>query len=327
MKLPDKSRFADLFFSKSVIDPMYPSILPGWERHQAKLTSLIRRKLSKCPIFAIDSVDLYAYENKKTEWRADSFPCVAPPFSEFFVESFMMDGVPDTVPWGIFFDVFDLTDPANTATTIDALGNVFNMGPLAVKNLTVLFNHPEARWALCCRLFASIDGEIVGPLVSVLAIVDVTGKFFQNALAHLKVLHFPANHPIYANEQDERHLLAHFRTAWLALSFMHCKNVQIIDNKPTPVTGVHKYFRRNKGVSTRLVYKTLEINPMKEILRKEGQSESVGLIKALHICRGHFKEYKGAGLFGKHKGLYWWDNHVRGSADAGVILKDYKVTT
>lgn len=47
---------------------------------------------------------------------------------------------------------------------------------------------------------------------------------------------------------------------------------------------------------------------------------------AMHTCRGHFADYrKGKGLFGKLKGLYWINSHVRGSEEHGVVEKDYAV--
>jgi len=30
------------------------------------------------------------------------------------------------------------------------------------------------------------------------------------------------------------------------------------------------------------------------------------------VYRGHFKDYREKGLFGRHKGLFWWSSHVRG---------------
>jgi len=66
---------------------------------------------------------------------------------------------------------------------------------------------------------------------------------------------------------------------------------------------------------------------MRTILRKEGQVETQGLEKALHICRGHFKDYRTEGLFGKHKGMYWLSDHVRGHPRQGLVLKDYNVST
>jgi hypothetical protein len=65
---------------------------------------------------------------------------------------------------------------------------------------------------------------------------------------------------------------------------------------------------------------------MKKVLETEGDIQHNGIAKALHICRGHFKDYRNsAGLFGKYKGLYWWDMHTRGTEKAGVVIKDYRV--
>lgn len=67
---------------------------------------------------------------------------------------------------------------------------------------------------------------------------------------------------------------------------------------------------------------------MKKIIKTEGNVDEVGLKRALHICRGHFKNYSnGKGLFGKYKGLYWWDMNLRGNSENGTVVKDYKVLT
>lgn len=108
----------------------------------------------------------------------------------------------------------------------------------------------------------------------------------------------------------------------LAIAFMHCKNVKMVEHDPSLNVYRHKVKRHPLP---RMKYHTLEINPMKEVLRKEGDIEHNGLKMALHICRGHFKDYREHGLFGKAKGLYWWDSHVRGSLNEGVVLKDYKI--
>jgi hypothetical protein len=47
--------------------------------------------------------------------------------------------------------------------------------------------------------------------------------------------------------------------------------------------------------------------------------------QALHICRGHFKDYRQSGLFGRHKGVFWWDMAARGSAEQGIVDKDYRI--
>jgi hypothetical protein len=64
---------------------------------------------------------------------------------------------------------------------------------------------------------------------------------------------------------------------------------------------------------------------MQKTLREAAGADG-SLKHALHICRGHFKDYReGSGLFDKFRGMYWWDMHTRGSSKLGEIRKDYDV--
>jgi hypothetical protein len=108
----------------------------------------------------------------------------------------------------------------------------------------------------------------------------------------------------------------------MALNFLTCKNVLRNEEKIPK-----KLFLRNqkKGKGYFEKYYTLQIDPMREILRREGQAEKTGIIMALHICRGHFKTYSSKGLFGKYQGTFWWPSHVRGEESKGKIKKDYEI--
>jgi hypothetical protein len=108
---------------------------------------------------------------------------------------------------------------------------------------------------------------------------------------------------------------------WLAISFLHCKNVTMTTEDPC-----HQRKPPTPGARCRrLHYHVLQIQPLQEILRRQGQSEHAGLKQALHICRGHFKDYRQKGLFGKYQGLFWWDSHLRGSSTVGITEKDYQI--
>lgn len=114
-----------------------------------------------------------------------------------------------------------------------------------------------------------------------------------------------------------------FITGVLTLSFMHCKNVVRTDATETEGPPA-KWLRRMKQPEIR--YHRLEINPMKEVLRREGGSETNGLKKALHICRGHFATYtEERPLFGSFAGTVFREAHVRGSEKEGIVVKDYSV--
>jgi len=109
---------------------------------------------------------------------------------------------------------------------------------------------------------------------------------------------------------------------FLSLSFLHCRNVHLVDKVPDPRLS-RAYQKRHGQPLVR--YKVLEIEPMKRILSTAGRVQQSGLKVALHICRGHFKDYRERGLFGKNKGIYWWDHALRGHAEQGVVVKDYKL--
>jgi hypothetical protein len=65
---------------------------------------------------------------------------------------------------------------------------------------------------------------------------------------------------------------------------------------------------------------------MQEVLKREGNVEEGGLKKALHIVRGHFADFtEGRGLFGRHHGLFWMPQHLKGTLDQGLVVKDYDV--
>lgn len=110
---------------------------------------------------------------------------------------------------------------------------------------------------------------------------------------------------------------------FLTLSFMHCKNV-ILRQVTYPLKLDKARLRRGKRPL--ITYRVVEVYPVRKILESEGRANKVGLKQALHICRGHFKDYmEGGGLFGKIHGIFWWDAHTRGDAKVGMSVKDYEV--
>ena len=109
----------------------------------------------------------------------------------------------------------------------------------------------------------------------------------------------------------------------LTLSFLNCKNVLRVAVQPPEKLNKA---RVRRGKLPLVSYYTLEITPMKEVLRIEGRSEETGLRRAWHQCRGHFADYtQGKGLFGKYHGQFWVPMHMRGTHAAGEVIKDYAV--
>lgn len=178
------------------------------------------------------------------------------------------------------------------------------------------------------------DGSLIGPLGVWSYLVDKYGYVLGEPSFSL-----PAN-PEWVRSLDPnwdraQHQMVHitkrlqqntgatlYFPAFLAVSLMHCKNVVMGTVKPPPKLN-KKHIK--KGHRPLITYRTLEIEPMKKVLRHEGGADQTGISQALHICRGHFKDYRGSekGLFGKYKGLWWWDQHLAGKAEHGTVVKDY----
>jgi len=108
-----------------------------------------------------------------------------------------------------------------------------------------------------------------------------------------------------------------------AICFAHCKGVAITDRQQA---RQQRRAAERAGRPPLVTYKTIDIAPVTRILREEGDVEHVGIKKALHICRGHFAHYtEDKPLFGKHTGTFYIPMHVRGTAERGAVVKDYRV--
>jgi len=108
----------------------------------------------------------------------------------------------------------------------------------------------------------------------------------------------------------------------VAISLLHCKNIELV-NKPITRAMRRRAKRTGKPM---VIEKMLELEPFKRKVINETSGGHTGLTLAMHICRGHFREYsEEKPLFGKYSGKYWIPQHARGDKGAGEIIKDYKV--
>jgi hypothetical protein len=258
--------------------------------------------LNKAQIFHIDNVAEYFYQSDHVVWDAEKdFPNMAPPFENFYFEY--------RLPmWGNFEE--GILPMPGGGTRVGILCNAKEMPD----------NHPY-KWTLTITVFDEI-GELIRLMGFYFIGVDKTGQCMPLEQGKAKVLiSLGVEVPEGYREMMKTTLTTLLYPALLAISFMHCKNVKTVPRGPGISSG--KRNRRSPGIR----FHVLEIEPMKEVLRTEGNSESVGLQRALHICRGHFKTFSGKGLFGKYTGTYFWNSHVRGSRENGIVLKDYQVNS
>lgn len=182
----------------------------------------------------------------------------------------------------------------------------------------------EARWLVVWKFYArtnsyvdvatgrSLRGGDLVHMANVFAYIDYDGALIPEnylfAMARWASSHTRGEVP--------------FGPVLFATSLMHAKNVQMIDSPLPP--AVLK--RRQKDGKPAITFKTLVIQSMRKQAKEATEGGDTSAKRAMHIVRGHFKDYRNSGgLFGKHRGLYWWDMHVAGNDKFGKVIKDYQV--
>jgi hypothetical protein len=271
-----------------------PRRVEQWKRHAAKVAEMLR--WPDVPVLRIDNVSDYYFAAEQEHWSLDrDFPNLAPPFPVMWVEHHL----PRTIHSAECGDN-DLTKWVQRG----AVGVLIIYGDAATAVCTEGAPPPNAKWILCAELFVDYGRNITqGPHGTIMLCVDAEGRAIDAPWMQTW------------SAESEADVMKSFMTwlhpAFLAVSFLHCKNVAIQDNV-IPAKLAKRYRERN-GIAP-ANYKTLVIEPLKAILRTEGRSGEHGLAKAMHICRGHFKDYReGRGLFGKYHQLVWQPSIVRGT--------------
>jgi hypothetical protein len=267
-----------------------------WAQHAVRLFDFIRGGCGEVPVLLIDNVAEYYYSaNDQEYWDlTKDFPNLAPPFPLFWVEH--------RFPKRIHSKEGD-TDVA-AITPNGRVGALIFGSPIeGVRG----DNIPDgAKWVIVSELFLDYGirrDDIQGPHGSISFAIDAEGRLIDR----------PFMQSFAAPEDEEimRHFMGWMHPALLAISFLHCRNVSVIDN-PVPVKLAKKFAAKNGFQPA--AHKTLVIEPLKAILRSEGKSDEIGVARAMHICRGHFRDYReGPGLFGKYHQLVWTPSVVRGT--------------
>lgn len=267
--------------------------------------------LKKSQHFIVDNVAQYWFLSYQKYWNIEKdFPNITPQFSEMWFEF----SIPNEMR---------LTETNMELTNIDS--DVSKTGILLTSH-EVQHNEitQKVRWECHALWFRETkDGNKIMMPVEYVWYVNTDGTVY-----------LPNDHIILAvdnrnsteyNQLLAEHCMSVLSIPLLTISFMHCKNVITYSNK---LSVKLQKSRERKSKLPLVDFKTLEIKPMVKILKEEGESETKGLKHALHICRGHFKDFsQGPGLGRGHAhGLYWWDSQVRGSKDVGAVIKDYKVS-
>jgi hypothetical protein len=298
-----------------------------------KLVDYEASLIQKVPLFCFDNVAEFQASHPRLEWDArEDIPNWAPPLGHFFAEW----NVPEV--WNKGGTIVREANSSQFGFLVVAArvteGNRGQLDQWAsfLARLTGFEKSPqleevlssllaESGWVLCCSPWWALGKHPLcgAPLwlgLRTLVFVSPAGRFVENywSGASLRIL----EDDTYVNQfTSALHVLG------LGLSFCHCKNVVQAER---PEDRGERWHRRT-GIP-RLTFRTLDIRPMREVLRTEGRSEEVGIARALHIVRGHFTHYtEERPLFGRPglHGDFWMPQHVRGTAERGAVVKDYRV--
>ncbi len=273
-------------------------------------------------IVVADNVAEYFYAgNDQEEWDLNTdYPTLAPPFDRCFIEwrrpSKVVSrecGVRETT--GALRATGATCQSRPIAELTDAALKVYAAGLVPISEM-----RSRLRWWLEVATVGEISaGRYMGPLACFTLLLDEQGRLLgKHTIIYMNWVS-PAPQPDFFAEWLAGPLLC----LGMVLSFFHCKNVGLREEVPPQALSRAHQKRHGKPLTR---YHVLEIEPMKQVLRTEGQRDETGLKKALHICRGHFADYReGQGLFGKYHGRYWVPMHARGAIKEGVVTKDYAV--
>jgi hypothetical protein len=261
----------------------------------------VNEELLRAQLILADNV--YGYVNSfRQNYRASDFPCVRLPFERLFVEwnhNSTRDGA-YRGRVGVLCTKRSLIKGANVLwlTYFVTRENEIN---LLAESVGYVLNNDYAP--------AKNDSD------------RMTGGFAANEEGQLCKRLLPREdfNKMYDSVPFEKMYLSLSLVPLMTLCFMNCRNVNLTTINP------NKEGRKARHGKPLLSYRMLQIEPMKKIIREQGGHTDIK--QALHIMRGHFKDYRDSkGLFGKHKGMYWWEQNLRGSAEHGKAYKDYNVS-
>lgn len=310
-----------------LIDDILAGVPPDSQRSEWFL-----KQLKEAVVIKVHNVADHVFNNYPEPWkkgetldRCSIFDSIAPPYETMWLE------------WGHRCDwgfIHEKPCQAPTRLRAGALISGFDISQIedAVKDGSVehLKSHlPGARWIMSGFLLwegKENDGVLSCPPGFVWG-VDPEGRLILRD-GEIPCSPHPLSHSEELTDEDKRQATGFswfLCIPFMALSLMHCKNVDLVKSPPLP--EALQQARRKKGRPPLLRWHTLVVKPFGRARHpSNGHGRPDPLSASLHTCRGHYKRYKeGGGLFGRHHGVYWWTKHARGSAENGVVLKDYRV--
>jgi hypothetical protein len=279
-------------------------------------------RIDRAEVFVADNVASWFHYHRHGELDvARDLPCIVPPYTDTWIEwqNYWDDGC-DRFGMLLLTQDFHDDDDGGTASVRQRLADMLANKTNVIGEKSDMIPQGPLRWLVhAMAVGRTVGGRPVGPVKIWSAGLTPEGAVAPTTDGHL------CNYSIYPEGTEIKAAKAFavlMTEGFLALSFLNCRNVVAEEHLPSRQT---RRALERRGLPV-LIFRTINIEPMKTVLRTEGQLEKVGLQRSLHICRGHFAHYtEEKPLFGRYSGQFWVPSHVRGSAEVGTVVKDYAV--
>lgn len=328
-----------------------------------------RDDLRRATVISADQVTEYYYAiNDKERWNLTDFPNLAPPFTNFFIETKMASKINSRV-WGerewfqpadehmlrtegmsedrivIYLERCkrdgnkDLRRPLRWGIHLRVVDKqqINRFSNFKFSDLEML----DVKWMCYGLLYVewSMQGEMIQrPVWDYVYGIQKNGSICETGKEDGDCVGIDGPTVEHTNHIDRAFPASEARTVYmkmlraemqnhlnpllLAITFMHCKNIEIKNESPDRKLAKRSAERGRPLCS----YKIIDIIPLKKMLKREGTNEGTGIKMALHRCRGHFKTFTvDAPLLGKAVGTFFWAEQLRGNKQKGVIASDYQV--
>lgn len=280
-----------------------------------------RTDVAQAVQFEASNVAEFAFSHGfRKEWNiVDDVPCWLPPFPELFLEYRLPPAAKDQ-DMGVFSE-----------NVPHALGHLISTRESNAEDCASWF--PESGKRDRVRFLVSVASAVRFSAEAVATVPIIQRRFGFDGQGRMVAgrTDFPLTCCIDHDSKEWKDALYYISGYMecfsipmiLALGFLHCKNV--VQTIAEPDRDLNRA-RRKAGLKPFVRYRTINIEPMKQVLRTEGGIETNGLRKALHIARGHFATYTAdRPLFGRFVGTVWRPAHTRGTLKQGVVVSDYHV--
>jgi hypothetical protein len=121
---------------------------------------------------------------------------------------------------------------------------------------------------------------------------------------------------------DDMCTLNNLKVGLIAVGLMNCKNVTTKERN----LNLARSGRQKRNREPQVKYRTIQLPGSQPNRGSSSRKLSGPTDISVHRVRGHFKTFTTEKpLLGRHVGTYWWGWQVRGNAENGVVVSDYKI--